>query len=234
MTYLKRTIIALTSLLLISIVILESFYLYKLNDIQLEKIVSDSKYPQKVLDVYWATAGEKSEMIITPTSATQFIYYITKQFITQTPIRNNSVLPSGSKLSGQVARYLLIDKKYKNWHLTNIITSIWVSNNYSAKEAISFLLSKNYYGHEITSYNEAAKYYFQKKSEKLNLSEIVTLIAITHSPTYYDPYCKKTKLIRKSTYINEYLTKLWPSKYGESSYAFPVSLTTRTIKCKNI
>lgn len=239
MTFLKKTSILFLALLAISFVSLEAFYFYKLKQINPVKNISETPHSEQAIEALWITLEhwgankEVSDIGLEPLSATKFVTVYLKiiLFINSTDFR--SFFPKGLKLSGIVARYHLLKSKHANPHLNNAIVTIWVSNNYTAKEALNFLLSTQYYGYQKYSFSEAAEFYFAKLPENLDWSETISLVTMSYSPSFYNPYCRQDNLIKRAKELTKKLKQWKPSKYKNFNYTFPVLVKHNEINCTN-
>lgn len=239
MQCIKNLLIFFLALLAISFASLEAFYFYKLKQKNPVKVISETQHSEQVIEALWITIEhwdankEVSEMGIEPLSATKFVTVYLKiiLFISSTDFR--SFFPKGMKLSGIVARYHLLKSKHTNPHLDNAIVTIWVSNNYTAKEALNFLLRTEYYGYQKHSFSEAAAFYFAKRPENLDWSETMSLVTMSYSPTFYNPYCRQDNLIKRAKELSKKLKQWKPSKYKNFNYTFPALVKHDEINCTN-
>ncbi|ANZ68820.1 transglycosylase domain-containing protein [Pediococcus claussenii] len=62
-----------------------------------------------------------------------------------------------------------------------------VDKEYSKDQILEFYINKVYMGNGVYGMQTAAEYYFGKKLDKLNLSELALLAGMPQSPTVYDP-----------------------------------------------
>ena len=239
MKLLKKFLIFFLAILAISFVSLEAFYFYKLKQINPVKVISEIHHSEQAIDALWITLEhwnanqEVSKIGLEPLSATKFVTVYLKVILFINSADFRSFFPKGMKLSGIVARHHLIKSKHANPHLENAIVSIWVSNNYTAKEALNFLLKTMYYGYQQYSLATAAEFYFAKHPENLDWSETISLVTMSYSPSFYNPYCRQDRLIKKAKELTKKLKEWKPSKYGNFNYTFPSLVKHAEINCTN-
>jgi hypothetical protein len=142
----------------------------------------------------------------------------------------------GALLSAMVARDIVSKavgyEKGSSWPLNYFIASIWVSNNYTALEALNYKLSALFFGYGVSGYAEAARFYFGKAESELGVSEIITLIALTKAPSFYSPYCRAERLNQRAEYLAAQLAAYKPRLYHEP-YKLPKFKMHSEIVCES-
>src|SRR5439155_6094543 len=98
----------------------------------------------------------------------------------------------GSTITQQVVRNLLLDpqqrtartlqRKLKEWVLAFRLTQ-----NYSKDDILALYLNQSYYGNLAYGVQAAARIYFNKDVQALDLAECAMLVGLTQSPASYDP-----------------------------------------------
>jgi membrane peptidoglycan carboxypeptidase len=66
--------------------------------------------------------------------------------------------------------------------------TIWISQNWSADQALSKFLSESYFGRCYIGFENASFGYFGKPSNQLSDKSVVILIALTRGSSHYDPW----------------------------------------------
>lgn len=133
--------------------------------------------------------------------------------------RFEKTLPKSNILAAQSGQHLLWRNQEENylrmglWHLYSTSASIWVSQNWSAEQALNTLLDSYYYGHQLFGIRAAAKAYFKKTPEKLNLNKIIFLIVLSKGANYYDPIDHPERLLKQINLLVKQLSEHYPRLY---------------------
>lgn len=221
----------LISILLMAIVGLEATYYHKIYEIDPDKPTKGINNTQVAKEALWVSLGESKQIQLKSYSATEFFvrfmmaayFYDYKSF--------SQALPKGTPLSNLTARvyaYKNSNKKLRG-HLNNIVLSIWISRNYKAEEALNYNLNNMYFGRGSYGMEQSAKTYFQKKPQNLTYSEAVSLITLSHSPSYI---CNAARLTARSEFIDKRLKKLNPMFYASKKYTAPEFVVAHESVCK--
>jgi len=218
---------------------LEGLYFYGLRVLPEDTNPTNKKYSKDFINAQWIAAGESGSKKLTPLSPLKYAASITKlAFSAEIDMPVEFILPSGARVASLNSRELLNREKNKkinnHWHLNSISATIWISNNWTAEEAINNLLKNSYYGHNYTGVESAAFGYFNKSYEKLNIYEIALLVGIEKAPTRYSPWCNPKRSVARMNYIIKSLSQNWPLIYGELSEVkvVPSSLVKYEKECK--
>ena len=93
-----------------------------------------------------------------------------------------------STITQQYARnlFLTMDKTWKR-KLSEMMIALNLESKYSKEEILEGYLNSIYFDHGIYGVEDAAIFYFGKKSSELTLLESVSLAAIPKGPTIYSP-----------------------------------------------
>jgi len=102
------------------------------------------------------------------------------------------------------------DKYYRPFIFASM--TVWVSQNLTIKQAMNVLFDSAYYGNGYYGLKNAAKGYFNKEVNDLNIYEALTLHILPFAPSHYSKN-KEDHLIRLNEYIQK-LKTLYPHKYG--------------------
>ncbi len=135
-------------------------------------------------------------------------------------IITNNYKGGGSTITQQLAKNLfprelnlskseLAVRKLKEW-----VTATKLEKNYSKEEIIAMYLNTVSYGHQAFGIKAAAKTFFDKIPDSLNIEESAVLIGVVNAPTFYSPVrnpersLKRRNLVlsqmKKYDYIDEY------------------------------
>ncbi len=125
--------------------------------------------------------------------------------------------------------------------LLEIFQATQMEKKYDKKTILEYYLNIIYLGQNCKGIKTAAATYYGKELEQLTVAECASIIGITNSPTYYDPYQnpennrKRTEtilwLMRNQGYLTEgeYQTEL----NRELTLKNKIDLEDRIVKCEN-
>ena len=82
-----------------------------------------------------------------------------------------------------------------------IFQATQMEKNYDKETILEYYLNVIYLGQSRWGVRSAAAAYYGKEVEKLNAAECASIIAITNSPTYFDPYQNRDNNIRRTKII---------------------------------
>ena len=83
---------------------------------------------------------------------------------------------------GELTKWQLIGRKFKEW-----VTAIKLEKNYSKEEIMAMYLNTVSYGHHAFGIKSAARTFFNKSVDSLNLQESAMLVGVVNAPTWYSP-----------------------------------------------
>lgn len=147
-----------------SLIFIEVVYWYNLNKIKPEKIVSQKQFNALAHDVLWASLEGTGDIEVISSSATGYVVALIRLALSDDLHDPTKVFPKGSRLTSAIARAVVSEKNIKkNWHLNNIVVSIWASNTYFTSEALDYLLSFSSFGYGQNRFDDAARFYFAKQ-----------------------------------------------------------------------
>ncbi|GEP18732.1 transglycosylase domain-containing protein [Pediococcus argentinicus] len=100
-------------------------------------------------------------------------------------------LQGASTLTQQLVKLAVFSTDAKDRTLKVKAQEAWlavqVDKKYSKDQILEFYINKVYMGNGVYGMQTASEYYFGKKLDKLNLSELSLLAGMPQSPTVYDP-----------------------------------------------
>ncbi|MDR1196042.1 MAG: transglycosylase domain-containing protein [Endomicrobium sp.] len=106
-------------------------------------------------------------------------------------VLKRKVLEGGSTITQQLAKTIfLTPEKTLKRKIKELLLTIQLEKDYSKDEILQFYINQIYFGSGANGAQSAAKVYFNKNVEDLNLAECATLAAIPKSPNYYNPFKK--------------------------------------------
>ncbi|MDR1400748.1 MAG: penicillin-binding protein 1A [Endomicrobium sp.] len=110
------------------------------------------------------------------------------------------VVEGGSTITQQLAKTIfLTNDKTLIRKIKEILLTIQLEKNYSKCEILQFYMNQIYFGNGAYGIQAAARTYFNKNVQDLNLAECAMLAAIPKSPNHYNPFKnKKAALARRN------------------------------------
>jgi len=125
--------------------------------------------------------------------------------------------------------------------LLEIFQATQMEKRYDKQTILEYYLNIIYLGQNCNGIKTAAATYYGKELEKLTAAECASIIAITNSPTYYDPYQNKennedrTDKILWDMYEQGYLTEKEynTEKNRELILKFGIDFEDKMVQCEN-
>jgi penicillin-binding protein 1C len=107
-------------------------------------------------------------------------------------LRGGEVISGGSTITQQVARNLLLDPQERSERsvtrkLREIILAYRLTRHYSKDDILALYLNQTDYGNLSTGIEAAARGYFGKSADELDLAECALLAGLPQAPSLYDP-----------------------------------------------
>lgn len=125
-----------------------------------------------------------------------------------TNIVRGEIAEGGSTITQQLAKnaYLTQDRTYKR-KIQEIFLALQLEKQYTKQEILELYLNQIYFGQGAYGVQAAAKTYFGKNVEDLNLTECAMLAGIPKSPNYYSPFNNINAAIeRRNTVLDQMIT----------------------------
>lgn len=182
----------------------------------------------------WVAIGEAGETQMEPVSPVGMVIEGVKYLNSKPEPNKRHKLPPGLRLAMQNARVMLMQQDrtgetnlYRQ--LKGLSTTLWVTNHWTANEALSNYLSRSYFGHGRYGVESAAKEYFNKDYAQLDVYEIALLMALQKSSSFYDPWCHEGRAVAQVNHVVKLLSANWPEKYAKLAKLkiLPASLVAR-------
>ena len=120
-------------------------------------------------------------------------------------LRNQEITEGGSTITQQLAKnaYLTQEQTFKR-KIQEIFLAMQIEKQYTKQEILEMYLNQIYFGQGAYGVQAAAKVYFDKNVEDLNLSECALLAGIPKSPNYYSPFNNlQASLSRRNTVLDQ-------------------------------
>ncbi len=147
-----------------------------------------------------------------------------------TNIVAQEIAEGGSTITQQLAKnaYLTQDRTYKR-KIQEIFLALQLEKQYTKQEILELYLNQIYFGQGAYGVQAAAKTYFGKNVEDLNLAECAMLAGIPKSPNYYSPFNNiNAAMERRNTVLDQMVTygyinynEAIAAKKGEMTFASP-------------
>ena len=120
-------------------------------------------------------------------------------------LRNKEISEGGSTITQQLAKnaYLTQERTFKR-KIQEIFLALQIEKQYTKQEILEMYMNQIYFGQGAYGVQAAAKVYFDKNVEDLNLSECALLAGIPKSPNYYSPFNNmQASLERRNTVLDQ-------------------------------
>lgn len=103
--------------------------------------------------------------------------------------KSTSNLAGGSTLTQQLVKNISGDRDQSPTRkIKEMLRALYVERKYSKEQIIEYYLNAVNFGNNQNGIYSAAKYYFDKEVKDLTLTEAASIIGITKSPAYLEPY----------------------------------------------
>jgi 1A family penicillin-binding protein len=108
-------------------------------------------------------------------------------------LRSGRIVSGGSTITQQLARNLLLEadeRHQRTWQrkLREAILAYRMSRTLSKDDVLALYLNKTYFGNMAYGVEAAARSYFGKPIEQLNLAECALLAGLPQAPGFYNPH----------------------------------------------
>ncbi len=120
-------------------------------------------------------------------------------------LKDQEISEGGSTITQQLAKnaYLTQERTFKR-KIQEIFLALQIEKQYTKQEILEMYMNQIYFGQGAYGVQAAAKIYFDKNVEDLNLSECALLAGIPKSPNYYSPFNNlQASLERRNTVLDQ-------------------------------
>lgn len=101
---------------------------------------------------------------------------------------NGQKVQGGSSITQQVAKNLFLSgERTLMRKIHEAFLAVWLENNLTKEEILKLYLDRSYMGGGVYGMTEAARYYFSKPIEDINIIEAATLAGMLKAPQKYNP-----------------------------------------------
>jgi hypothetical protein len=91
------------------------------------------------------------------------------------------------------------------WHLRRAVLNVWLSRHWSASELTQEMAQKSFFGRHAIGIDQAARVYFGKTPETLQIGEVALLIGLLPSPSSLNCHPEKA-LVRRNVVLTRWAT----------------------------
>ncbi|MEK6647027.1 MAG: PBP1A family penicillin-binding protein [Candidatus Firestonebacteria bacterium] len=148
-------------------------------------------------------------------------------------ILHRKIVEGGSTITQQLARNLFLTMQQTfSRKIKEALLAIKIEYYYTKKEILEMYLNQIYFGSGAYGVESAARVYFGKHVEELNLPECAMLIALARAPNSYSPYKNPEKALnRRNAILNRLQSRsVITKKEAEIAKNTPIELHKMEIK----
>ncbi|GAE37479.1 transglycosylase domain-containing protein [Halalkalibacter akibai] len=144
--------------------------------------------------------------------------------------RQESIEEGGSTMTQQLVRNLFLSHEQTyNRKMSEILYAHELEKTYSKNDIIELYINTVYFNNGVYGIEAASRYYFNKPSERLTLSEVAFLSAVPNNPSHYDPLTNSDRTKLRQEWV---LKKMLEARYiSEDEYqdalVDPIQLNVR-------
>lgn len=123
-------------------------------------------------------------------------------------LRDKEIAEGGSTITQQLAKnaYLTQERTFKR-KIQEIFLALQIEKQYTKQEILEMYMNQIYFGQGAYGVQAAAKVYFDKNVEDLNLSECALLAGIPKSPNYYSPFNNMQASLERRNVVLDQMVK---------------------------
>ncbi|TQV63998.1 MAG: hypothetical protein FNT15_02000 [Sulfurovum sp.] len=113
-----------------------------------------------------------------------------------------------------IAKHVLQDFELKKSQSDLLFTTIWISNHWTLKESLNYLLDRFDYGNGYYGLKSASKGYFNKTPNELNPYEVLILQSIGQAPNELNPKKNQQALLDSVNLLIERAKENYPQRFA--------------------
>ena len=118
-------------------------------------------------------------------------------------------LQGGSTITQQLAINTFLTREISlNRKLKDILLALQIERSFTKDEILEMYLNEIYFGHGAYGVQSAAKMYFNKNVQDLNLAECALIAGIPRGPSYYSPILNQEVSLKRRNIILNRMFKL--------------------------
>ncbi|HYP42335.1 MAG TPA: PBP1A family penicillin-binding protein, partial [Chloroflexia bacterium] len=117
-----------------------------------------------------------------------------------------------STITQQVVRQVVLGEKERTEQtlarkIKEAVLALQMTREYSKNDIMELYLNQNYYGHRAYGIAAAARTYFDKEPDQLNLAEAALLAGLPQAPSEYDPFVNGEQARRRRAIVLDLMVK---------------------------
>ncbi|HYO48718.1 MAG TPA: PBP1A family penicillin-binding protein, partial [Chloroflexia bacterium] len=117
-----------------------------------------------------------------------------------------------STITQQVVRQVVLDEKERTEQtigrkIKEAVLALQMTREYTKNDIMELYLNQNYYGHRAYGIAAAARTYFDKEPDQLNLAEAALLAGLPQAPSEYDPFVNGEQARRRRAIVLDLMVK---------------------------
>ena len=118
-------------------------------------------------------------------------------------------LQGGSTITQQLSRNVFLTLDQNMWRkLEEMVIANQLEHKFSKDQILEFYVNNINYGNGNYSIESASRYYFQKSTKELNLSQIAFLVGLPNNPSLYSPIRHMDNAIKRRNNILDKMLEL--------------------------
>lgn len=162
------------------------FVSFRFGRLPANRLPVSSEYPFRIQTTFWFTSFGNQPMKIEPMPFWKLLATLPKYVEKHGKI---SASFSASVAAGRVMNYQLGDQKRSFEHGFNeLFAAIWISQHWTAEEAVNTLLDTIYFGHDFHGIKRASIGFYGVQPGELTNEEMIFLSASAWRPNAHDPW----------------------------------------------
>ena len=115
-------------------------------------------------------------------------------------------IQGGSTITQQLVKNVFLTQDQVIWRkLEEMVIARELEKIYSKEDIMEFYLNNIYFGYGCYGIESASKYYYQKSTTELSISQIAVLTGVTNNPTFYDPIKNPENAIQRKNIVLNYM-----------------------------
>jgi membrane peptidoglycan carboxypeptidase len=174
-----------------------------------------NEYPLKLTDTILAVYDPKFKTRDECLSVWNQIQYKSPLFVTH-----------GSQLSQIAAKMVQsgwAPVRSLQWHINGVLLTHFFACSYPKGDLLGIFLNRTYLGQSgeesIYGFHRGSQLYFSKDLNELSTSQMALLIAISHSPHFYDPRAKQAAALKHRSFVLSRMSESGMISAAEASLA---------------
>lgn len=147
---------------------------------------------------------------------------------------HGKVVEGGSTITQQLASSLFLSKERSlTRKIKELLLALQIEKYYTKQEILELYFNQVYFGHGAYGCEAAARTYFGKHINELNLQECAMLAALPQAPSRYDPYKNPDIAAEKRNLVIDKMEEHGYITAGEKDYAISQPITLSKLEVKN-